>query len=221
MHHIKILSRSTIPYYLSSHWIIKFPQFFFSKESFTFEKIHREYLRQMNAAEFQGDYNRERIDALRLILFSSIKYRFRHSGHLPGYSARYVLTFICTYGLWRGVLTTYRRSILEYAIAGIDCHNSHNQSDQSQRSRRVFSAFRQIHRSLSCRYWSMEIFVNKKLLRLIDQESIRINLRKINLLSATNYKYLLLDNFWNIYFELQWLIYFSFLYKFLYKVAFI
>lgn len=45
----------------------------------------------MNAAEFQGDYNRERIDALRPILFSSIKYRFRHSGHLPGYSARYVL----------------------------------------------------------------------------------------------------------------------------------
>lgn len=45
----------------------------------------------MNAAEFQGDYNRERIDALRPILFSSIKYRFRHSGHLP-YVLRQVRT---------------------------------------------------------------------------------------------------------------------------------
>lgn len=129
------------------------------------------------------------------------------------------LTLICTYGLRRGVLTTYRRSILEYAIAGIDCHNSHNQSDQSQRSRRVFSAFRQIHRSLSHRDWSIEIFMNKRLVCLtIDQESIRINLRKINFLNEMNYRYLFLDNFWNIYFELQWLNYFiSSLYEFLYK----
>lgn len=179
MHHITILKILSVSCYLSSHWIIKFSQFFFSKESFTFAKIHR--LHQMNAAEFQGDYNRERIDALRPILFSSIKYRFRHSGHLPGYSARYVLpTYAYVHGLRRGVLTTYRRSILEYAIAGIDCHNSHNQSDQSQRSRRMFSAFRQIHRSLSCRDWSIEIFVNKRLLCLRIDQSIRINLRKIN-----------------------------------------
>lgn len=56
-----------------------------------------------------------RIDALRPTLFSSIKYRFRHSGHLlrtrPGTS------HLCLCIVRVRVLTTYRRSIFKSSIA--------------------------------------------------------------------------------------------------------
>lgn len=61
----------------------------------------------------------ERIDALRPTLFSSIKYRFRHSGHLlrtrPGTSH----LCLCIVRVWNTVRvpTTYRRSIFKSSIA--------------------------------------------------------------------------------------------------------
>lgn len=63
----------------------------------------------------------ERIDALRPTLFSSIKYRFRHSGHLlrtrPGTSH----LCLCIVRVWITVRapTTYRRSIFKSSIASI------------------------------------------------------------------------------------------------------
>lgn len=160
MRHITILKILSIFHYLSSHWIIKFSQFFF------FSLRLRKFI--VCAKWTQRNFKviiTERESMLFVPYYSvqsntALGIRVTCLGTPPG--TYFPLTLICTYGLRRGVLTTYRRSILEYAIASIGCHNSHNQSDQSQRSRRVFSAFRQIHRSLPCRHWSIEIFVNKR-----------------------------------------------------------